>query len=137
MELPEGMTENDFTDKELEKMLSSEKLTDFPWSIHHVADSFTKFLEISDFNVVNNQFFMPESEILSTDILFYGNYFNIELSDSIEKFLIKFSGINFVKKIFSYNNMSFRIHKIYNISEKESNNLYYIYERKKRWQEKI
>ncbi|QIH76143.1 hypothetical protein GTN31_07190 [Macrococcoides canis] len=44
LELPEGTTENDFTEEELDRMMSSEKLEDFPWAIHNVEDSFEEFL---------------------------------------------------------------------------------------------
>ncbi|QTQ07259.1 SMI1/KNR4 family protein [Macrococcoides canis] len=44
LELPEGTTENDFTEEELDRMMSSEKLEDFPWAIHYVEDSFDEFL---------------------------------------------------------------------------------------------
>ncbi|MCU7557217.1 SMI1/KNR4 family protein [Macrococcus capreoli] len=44
IELPEGTSENDFKEEELDKMMSSEKLEDFPWAIHFVADSFNAFI---------------------------------------------------------------------------------------------
>ncbi|UTH10678.1 SMI1/KNR4 family protein [Macrococcoides canis] len=44
IELPEGTSENDFTEEELDKMMSSEKLEDFPWAIHYVSDSFSDFI---------------------------------------------------------------------------------------------
>ncbi|QIH76153.1 hypothetical protein GTN31_07240 [Macrococcoides canis] len=50
IELPEGTSENDFTEEEMDKMMNSEKLEDFPWAIHYVADSFTKFVSLLRFN---------------------------------------------------------------------------------------
>lgn len=44
IELPEGTSENDYTEEKLDKMMSSEKLEDFPWAIHYVSDSFSDFI---------------------------------------------------------------------------------------------
>ncbi|UTH01511.1 SMI1/KNR4 family protein [Macrococcoides canis] len=129
-ELPEGTTESDFTENEIDKMLSSERLEDFPWAIHFVAESFTKFLEMADFKIVNNKYVKPDFETKESDISEIEKYFNVELPNKYKVFILKYGGYEFLKSSFEINNLLFEIKLIYSLSKMESLNLKYMYEKK-------
>ncbi|QIH76145.1 hypothetical protein GTN31_07200 [Macrococcoides canis] len=130
IEFPDGKSENDFTEEELDKMMSSEKLEDYPWAIHNIDDSFTKLLENSKFNVINYQYFNPEFAVSEEDLKLFEKYFDFKLTKLLKNFLFKYAGIKFVKTSFCFNDTLLRIHKIYALNKKESNNIYSIYEKK-------
>ncbi|MGV2875111.1 SMI1/KNR4 family protein [Macrococcus capreoli] len=91
LELPEGKTENDFTKEELDRMMSSEKLEDFPWAIHDVSNSFSDFIsrfEFEDYSDLQ----LPRIKNTEVDIKYIEEYLNIELPNEIKEFLLKYGG---------------------------------------------
>ncbi|QIH76130.1 hypothetical protein GTN31_07125 [Macrococcoides canis] len=90
LELPEGTSENDFTEEELDKMMSSEKLEDFPWTIHYVAESFTEFLNKIEFRDINNAG-KCVSNISEIDLKKIEEKFNMKLPSVFLQFMKKYS----------------------------------------------
>ncbi|MGV2875114.1 SMI1/KNR4 family protein [Macrococcus capreoli] len=98
LELPEGMSENDFTEEELDRLMSSEKLEDFPWAIHYVAESFTEFLNLIKFTDTSNN---KINEISDKDIQKLVKIFDVQLPKFFISFMKKYSNfeINAYEKI--------------------------------------
>ncbi|MGV2875115.1 SMI1/KNR4 family protein [Macrococcus capreoli] len=92
VELPEVTAENDFTEEELDKMMSSEKLEDFPWAIHNVASSFSEFINDLRFEGQNNLIKPSDFEFIQEQFDEINSIYNKKILDCIEYFFKKYSG---------------------------------------------
>ncbi|QIH76144.1 hypothetical protein GTN31_07195 [Macrococcoides canis] len=99
IELPEGKNENDFTEEELDRMMSSEKLEDFPWAIHFVADSFTNFIDILNVEE-EDKYKLSDIKCIDADISEIETLINISIDNSIKSLFKKYGGaILFAKEL--------------------------------------
>ncbi|MGV2875799.1 SMI1/KNR4 family protein [Macrococcus capreoli] len=118
IEFPDGKSENDFTEEELDKMMSSEKLEDYPWAIHYVSEDFNKFIDIVDFNEIIYDYSPPEYITTREDINFLEKYMNIKLPNSYKNFVLELGGIYLHNKNIFVKDDN-KIQKIYGLNIKE------------------
>ncbi|UBH07734.1 hypothetical protein [Macrococcus armenti] len=93
IEFPDGKSEHDFTKEELDRMMSSEKLEDYPWAIHCVANSFEEFIKILRFN--NDKKYSNQTELF--DEQRFEKYLKESESNipkSVVKFIKKYGGLD-------------------------------------------
>ncbi|UTH01517.1 SMI1/KNR4 family protein [Macrococcoides canis] len=99
IEFPDGKSEHDFTEEELDRMMNSEKLEDFPCAIHFVADSFTNFIDLLTVEE-EDKYKLSDVECIEADILEIETLFNISIDNSIKSLFKKYGGaILFAKKL--------------------------------------
>ncbi|UTH01516.1 SMI1/KNR4 family protein [Macrococcoides canis] len=130
IEFPDGKSEHDFTEKELDRMMNSEKLEDFPWAVHYVSESFSSFIELTTFEELNNLYLSPNNFTTINEITLAEEYFGFKFDDEHINFLLRYSGYEFLKSKFEYNNILLKVKLIFSLCKDESMNLLYIYEKK-------
>ncbi|MGV2928337.1 SMI1/KNR4 family protein [Macrococcus capreoli] len=90
IELPEGKVEDDYTDAELDSMMSSEKLEDFPWAIHIISSSFEEFIDNLRFKDINSKL-LKNNKNINNCIIEIKKELDIEISEVVEKFIKKYN----------------------------------------------
>ncbi|UTH10679.1 SMI1/KNR4 family protein [Macrococcoides canis] len=119
IELPEGTSENDFTEEELDKMMDSEKLEDYPWAIHEVSTSFSNFIIKLEFEKEEN---IRYSKNISkqSDVDKIEESLGVLIPETVRNFLIRFGGSSVTKinaNIYDYN---MRITSIFSANSTDS-----------------
>ncbi|MGV2875800.1 SMI1/KNR4 family protein [Macrococcus capreoli] len=109
IELSEGKTEDDYTEAELDRMMSSEKLTDFPWAIHYVAKSFNEFLDEVKFREISIES-KTTGNISDKEMKEFKEQFSMELPSIFISFMKKYS--NFIKNGYERKLMNKRVNLI-------------------------
>ncbi|QIH76129.1 hypothetical protein GTN31_07120 [Macrococcoides canis] len=119
IELPEGTTEDDFTEVEIDNMMNSGKLIDFPWAIHYIADSFIEFMNILKYE--DNKKYEATSNTLNLKKfeLFIENS-EYDFSEKYINFMKKYGGMSISNGEFQYQDIKFRINFIFNFNVADS-----------------
>ncbi|UTH01514.1 SMI1/KNR4 family protein [Macrococcoides canis] len=119
IELPDGKSENDFTEEELDRMMSSEKLVDYPWAIHFVAATFTNFMNLIVHTLKKGKYTLPEYKTNSQNIEVIETTMNVKLPEVYKTFFKKYGGVKTkVKEIYMFDK-SFKLLNIYSGHQKE------------------
>ncbi|QTQ07262.1 SMI1/KNR4 family protein [Macrococcoides canis] len=122
LELPDGTSENDFTEQELDRMMSSEKLEDFPWAIHFVSDSFTAF--INNLTILNSSFTIKKNIhefCIETFEDFLKNY-KAKLPESYINFMKEYGGYRIDIGELNYSEHNFEITHVLNFNRNSTLN---------------
>ncbi|MGV2875110.1 SMI1/KNR4 family protein [Macrococcus capreoli] len=119
IELPEGTSEYDFTEEELDKMVSSEKLENFPWAIHFVSDSFTNFMNLIDHSLKLDKYFVPEYKTNNQNIEEIEMTMNIKLPEVYKYFFKKYGGVKTRLNDITMFNKNFKLINIYSGNQNE------------------
>ncbi|QIH76138.1 hypothetical protein GTN31_07165 [Macrococcoides canis] len=108
IEFPDGKSEHDFTEEELDRMMNSEKLEDFPWAIHFVANSFNSFINNLDFNDLN-KIELSNVKVSDEDINIIEEQFSVELPILYKGMLKKYGGAFCKNRKMSVNGIDFAL----------------------------
>ncbi|UTH01510.1 SMI1/KNR4 family protein [Macrococcoides canis] len=123
IELPEGTTEDDFTAAEIDKMMNSDKLIDFPWAIHYVSPSFTDFMNSLRYSVPQ-KYDLPYEKLDMNEFEKFIHDIKPDVPDSFRKFIIHYAGVKFNGRVVNLEKHVVRIDTVINFNKKSINDYY-------------
>ncbi|UBH07736.1 SMI1/KNR4 family protein [Macrococcus armenti] len=123
IELPEGTTEDDYTAAEIDKMMNSDKLIDFPWAIHYASPSFTDFMNSLRYSVPQ-KYDRPYEKLDMNEFENFIHDLKPDVPDSFRKFIIHYAGVKFNGRVVNLEKHVVRIDTVINFNKKSINDYY-------------